>query len=549
MDDPNLTPPLVLESEYCPPLDPALFAAISNDYDLTDGASIHQLRETLECLKGLASEQEQEELLFDPSGTSGFDPRENAGALACGQSESQGTLKSHETAITSIGSDLSSLRIESDKDNPKKDKSLIQKAERPDLHTDLGGDTSYLTEMFPSIKQFTIDHTLKQCDGDIDRAMDVLLNFAFFEQYEADGETDDHISIPKGIDGFKQESEEANIRKTRKKGKKENHRNKSLLVSHDNLPESHTAPNVENRWDHGRKDIDFISSRTILSVPAVQSAYHLNGASLPNTIYSLVREEAGKSSTDTVKESSVTSSQIAELQEEFQNVSSEMLAALLKLTRNSISAANELATIMITERRPEIWQTVVGNEYASRSKTSTKTPKQTPPTKRSENSYTSSRALAEAYLSAGHTAFAQAEAAYRRSKSDPLMGSAAGYYSALGRDHMEKAKKEVAAAADALVESQSTSIVLDLHGVSVQDAIRIANRRVEAWWESLGDSKYTAQGRKEAKQGFQIITGLGRHSKNSTARLGPAVARSLAKEGWKVEVGQGVLYISGVVRY
>lgn len=150
---------------------------------------------------------------------------------------------------------------------------------------------------------------------------------------------------------------------------------------------------------------------------------------------------------------------------------------------------------------------------------------------------------------AGQVAFEKASAAYRRGKSDRLMGGAASYYAIIGRDHVDRAKRETAAAAEALVDSQSTKTVLDLHGVSVQHAVRIATSRVENWWESLGDSKYRTGGGAARREGYRIITGLGRHSKNGMARLGPAVARTLAKEGWRVEVGEGVLVVTGMVRH
>ncbi|KAI2825286.1 hypothetical protein CBS133816_8680 [Aspergillus niger] len=130
------------------------------------------------------------------------------------------------------------------------------------------------------------------------------------------------------------------------------------------------------------------------------------------------------------------------------------------------------------------------------------------------------------------------------------MGGAAAYYSAVGRDHLERAKRNAAAAADALVDTQSTWNSLDLHGVSVQDAVRIASERVSEWWDSLGDAKYSrgSGARDPIQGGYRIVTGLGRHSHDGTSRLGPAVAKMLAREGWRVEIGAGVLTVVGVVR-
>ncbi|EGE04506.1 smr domain containing protein [Trichophyton equinum CBS 127.97] len=492
MDD---TPSLLneLENEYCPPLDPALFVAIVSDYDLDDQSTIQQLRETLDALK--ISAFEQEDAVFDPSGTSGFDFPEDASAIASAQSEPQ-TLGFHETYTTSLGSTVSSLGVESS-NNPG------QRAGGKNGDSKWSGDSTtavkglnksnsedqaqYLNEMFPSISRYTVLHTLDKSGGNVDKAMDVL-------------------------------------------------------------------------WDNGKKDMEFIGSRTLLAMSTISSAYHSNGASLPATIRALTRDEAKKCSAEDL-EDDVTRTQIAELQEEFSALSHQELVGLLRLTRNCISAANELARIMIIEPMPSFIQP----EYratgpsCSLQATTNSTTSRTPTSASSVPTATAarpnynpviSRAIADRHLIASQQAFEKAHSAYRRGKSDRLMGGAAGYYSSLGREHFEKAKRESAIAADALVYSQSTSNVLDLHGVSVQDAVRIAKRSVESWWESLGDEKYSNRLRAQpGARSYRVVTGLGRHSKNGTARLGPAVARCLVREGWKVEVERGALVVTGQVGY
>ena len=73
---------------------------------------------------------------------------------------------------------------------------------------------------------------------------------------------------------------------------------------------------------------------------------------------------------------------------------------------------------------------------------------------------------------------------------------------------------------------------------------------MESWWESLGDEKYSNRSRAQpGARSYRVVTGLGRHSKNGTARLGPAVARCLVREGWKVEVERGALVVTGQVGY
>ncbi|KAK2873281.1 hypothetical protein FQN49_002471 [Arthroderma sp. PD_2] len=548
-----------LENEYCPPLDPALFVAIVGDYNLDDQSAIKQLRDTLDALK--LSANEQEDAQFDPSGTSGFDFLDDAEGIASGQSESQ-TLVSHETNTTSLGSNVSSSGVESIS-NSGRDVNRNGLKQSGDSTTAVKGlsksssedQTTYLHEMFPSIDRFTVIHTLEKYDGDVDRSMDVLLNLSFFENGQASDTEESPISVPKGIEGFGGTS---NNGKGRRKAKKNKNKQQLQQFSQSDLSQTSLSDSSgskpENRWDNGKKDMEFICSRTTLNIQAISSVYHLSGASLPATIRALARDEAKKCS-ENVMEDPVMRTQIAELQEEFSTLPSQELVGLLRLTRNCISAANELARVMIIEPLPNLLQPVyraAPESSTSLQDTTNRNATRTPPvpsttTKRNYN-HAVSRAIADRHLMASQQAFEKANTAYRRGKSDRLMGGAAGYYSSIGREHFEKAKKESAIAADALVYSQSTSNVLDLHGVSVQDGVRIAKEGVETWWESLGDEKYSnrASGQPGPRSYYRVVTGIGRHSKNGAGKLGPAVGRCLAREGWKVEVERGAVVVTGL---
>ncbi|KAL1985974.1 hypothetical protein VTN96DRAFT_7109 [Rasamsonia emersonii] len=551
-----------LEKQYCPPLDPALFSAIVSDFDLADPENVKQLHDTLDALKVTA--EEQQDLPFDPSGTGGLGV---AGVLdPDGISEPStsrnDTLGSRETDITSLKSDLSSLGIEQ-KDTKKGTNNDRRSSPHGQASYIVGSNgslsltgmtveekTAYLTEMFPSVDAFTIKHTLTKCDNDVDRSMDVLLNLAFFEEQ---GPTDDglKVSIPKGIDGFAEGSSGVN---GKKKGKNRKTKVNNALTSPSSpdsvvaSPQSETV--VANKWDAGKKDVEFICSRTfpVLQKETVASAYHSNGASLSATIHFLATSHAPKDDASR-SDDPVTVAQVAELAQEFPTIPATTLEGLLKITRNSISAANELAAAMTVQpSAPQLSDLIRINAPSPVTEQQEKSVTVKPPASpRIASDYDSAQSAARAHLTAGADAFAKASAAYRRSKSDRLMGGAAAYYSAVGRDHIEKAKREASAAADALVDSQSTSDVLDLHGVSVQDAVRIASARVSQWWDSLGDSKY-GPGGGAARYPYRIVTGVGRHSRDGTSRLGPAVGKMLAREGWRVEVGEGVLTVTGMVR-
>ncbi|KAF7590312.1 hypothetical protein BBP40_003005 [Aspergillus hancockii] len=543
-----------LEHDYCPPLDLALFTAIVSDYDLSDSTQLQQLRETLDILK--LSAWEQEDLPFDPSGTSGsgtngLDPE----GIPSEHSVSQnGTVRSRETDMTSLTSEFSASV--GDKGS-RKDKSASDRVAYiigADGSLSLHGASEedkigYLSEMFPSVDGFTIQHALKKSNADVDRSMDVLLNLSFFYE-QPSSEDGTKLAIPKGIDGFENDSNGETGRKNRKrKTKNKNGRNQdhpSPLDSETNFLQD--EPCAFNKWDAAQKDIEFIYSRTspVLKKETVTSTYHANGASLTTTIRSLAELHAPKDE-KTISQDPVTEAQVTELVQELPSIPSTTFAGLLKITRSSVSAASELAAAMVIgPATPSISELIKITTSPPPIDVEEGTPKRrTGP--RVSRDYDRTRSSAGAHFAAGAEALSKASAAYRRGKSDRLMGGAAAYYSAVGRDHLERAKRDAAAAADALVDSQSTSNMLDLHGVSVQDAVRIASDRVSDWWESLGDAKYV-RGGAIARSGYRIVTGLGRHSHDGTSRLGPAVGKMLAREGWRVEVGEGVLTVVGIVR-
>ncbi|KAJ9398054.1 hypothetical protein DTO282F9_4964 [Paecilomyces variotii] len=544
-----------LEKTYCPPLDAALFTAIACDFDLSKDDQVAQLRETLDTLK--ISAIEQEDLPFDPSGTSGF----NSGSLLDGdgipseRSTSRNeTSKSRETDLTSLGSDIPPLNMERRGSGVRSNGSRRSSAAPvgyiigPNGSASLTGMTlddkvCYLSEMFPSVEVFTIKHTLTKCDEDVDRSMDVLLNLAFFEE-QGPCNDEGKVSIPKGIDGFLGES---NDNKGKRKGKKKKGKERDLLSSSSDPQD---GVKVVNKWETSKADVEFIFSRTspILAKEVVASAYHSNGASLPATIRSLATSHAPNDAGQ-ILENPVMATQVAELSQEFPTISKTNLAGLLKITRNSISAANELASAMLDwPSRPQLSDLIRITAAPPVLDEDIEEPKKSKASQRIARDYESARSAAGSHLMAGAEAFNKASAAYRRGRSDKLMGGAAAYYSAIGREHIERAKREASAAADALVETQSTADSLDLHGVTVQDAVRIANDRVSQWWESLGDAKYTNSGGLLTRREYRIVTGAGRHSRDGTSRLGPAVGKMLAREGWRVEIGEGVITVTGKVR-
>jgi hypothetical protein len=295
-----------------------------------------------------------------------------------------------------------------------------------------------------------------------------------------------------------------------------------------------------------REDVEFLTSRTNLPMQKVSSMYHANGAKLPATISAILADFSNLNS-DLDELDPVIQAYTIELMEEFPTISVEHLTSLVQLTQPSTAAAHELAVTFTTQpAAPPSGRVEIITKLPPIDLHISDTVTRPSSNGKARISTSEATALAADYTNARNAAFNQASIAYRKGKSDHLMAAAAGYYSSVGRDHDARAKGYSAAAAEAFVDAQSSSHEVDLHGVSVKDAVRIARERVTTWWVSLGDSR--VEGRAGAGKAYRIVTGVGRHSDGGKGKIGPAVARMLLREGWKVEVGEGVLTVTGIAK-
>jgi hypothetical protein len=129
---------------------------------------------------------------------------------------------------------------------------------------------------------------------------------------------------------------------------------------------------------------------------------------------------------------------------------------------------------------------------------------------------------------------------FRKGRSDPLFRQAAGFYAERAREQTRSHLQANSIQAGYIVDYSSTTNQIDLHGVTVQDGVGIALDRVWRWWNSLGE--YRAH---EAREGFTVITGLGRHNADGKSRLRSNVFKALVADGWKVEVQTGKYLVTG----
>ncbi|PWZ00908.1 hypothetical protein BCV70DRAFT_199276 [Testicularia cyperi] len=85
----------------------------------------------------------------------------------------------------------------------------------------------------------------------------------------------------------------------------------------------------------------------------------------------------------------------------------------------------------------------------------------------------------------------------------------------------------------------AASNTIDLHGVTVHEALSIVREQVTRWYASPRTGLNPPP--------FKIITGVGRHSPHQIAVLRPAIAKMLDREGWRHDVdhSSGIILVRG----
>ncbi|KAF1850076.1 uncharacterized protein K460DRAFT_350182 [Cucurbitaria berberidis CBS 394.84] len=534
----------ILEQEYCPPIDPGLISAIYFDYAGQENA-IGSARQLLDVLKATAAEEALTD--FNPSGYNETPGHESPEKLST-DAESNADTWATQTVLTDISNlsnDMTILSLSARSvsgSEGSNDGGYFKDTE----HFDTPTKELLLAETFPSLSLEKITYTLKKCGNDFSKATDELLNHVYFEDTRTS--PIEGGSVVKGIDAF---SEDHHVPHRGKKGKAK--KKKKLTVystdtAYSSEPDTLRAPPT-NRWQNTSRDVEFITSRTSLSAKSVSSLYHTNGASLSATLLEIVRKDIKAHEKDGEPDAALVQDAIV-LNADFTTLDLEHALALVRLATPSTTKAHELAKALTEQPASETGGKggiKLDLRYApinlsDPTSESSKLPTLTP-SARPRDAASTARARSEA--------FQNASAAYRKGRSTPLMKAVAGYYAQEGRDLNANLKAMSAAEADAFVSSQSGPAYLDLHGVTVADATRIAKQRTQIWWDGLGEKRipsWSGAGKRGGGEAYTIITGLGRHSEGGRGKLGPAVARTLVKEGWKVEINSGELLVTGLAR-
>ncbi|KAK5085860.1 hypothetical protein LTR05_005149 [Lithohypha guttulata] len=518
--------------KYCPPLEESLFIAIASDYDLRNEEQVNQLDQLLADLKEQAVVEQELELA--PS------LQQETSAVAGTQTHSRTASSNQRASTTDLEDTIASVTSGISDLHPCPKELDISHVEGK--YTELpygleGGSTidkqNWLKDLFPTIETIQIVETLARCNGDIQRSIDELLNLSFFHD-DADR---NYVppSVPKGVEGF---AGDGKVKKS--KGKKTRRNQETDIGYLSDGAHSSGATTPSNIWRSAAEDVEFIVSRTHLPMAFVRSVYHQNNANIAQTIRALITQEV-ESHASQIKGDELLELQVAELRFELDAVPEIQIYGALLLARMIPSAAKDL--LDVTLKRPMESQTgKLVAQYTPLNLSEDEAPKRTARLSTVPGDPALLAGKAGVHSVQASKAFSQASAAYRRGKSDHLMGAAAAYYAEIGHEQRKRHKELIASAADSLVGQQSTANSLDLHGVSVEHAVRIARNSVENWWERLGDRKYIVGG---VGDGYKIIVGLGTHSAQGIGRIGPAVSKMLIREGWKVNIQRGEVFVEG----
>lgn len=112
----------------------------------------------------------------------------------------------------------------------------------------------------------------------------------------------------------------------------------------------------------------------------------------------------------------------------------------------------------------------------------------------------------------------------------------AGYYAAEARRATAAAREWELEGARMAVDAQLSrkGNTVDLHHATVDQAVTLALETAEQWWSKPDRSNR-----------LTVVTGKGLHSASKRGVLGPAVARALEEDGWRVERSEGSIAVLG----
>ncbi|KAI2468314.1 hypothetical protein F4781DRAFT_398349 [Annulohypoxylon bovei var. microspora] len=535
-------------------LDEATILSISSDYNLEDPSEFAAARQVLLTIsKDVVAE---EATGFNPSGIgaegivdiNSSNQGDDAEAAGTTNSDAKSVGGFTATSESSIPPSLVSSGSSS-KASSRETPGLLH----IDIFDGLSDDEKeqQLSEIFVSLKSIDIKLALQKSKGDASLAMDELLNLQWLEQTG---------QRPKGVDGFYVSDDDNIFNKKKKKGKKK----KVKVAPHRPSALENTSEETSNSDLVQNDHIALISDRLNLTPSEVTSIYYQHNASPGATVAEILKNYISMGL------SSLNLHSIPNAKEEtkkFPWVPHEYVKATLEICSTRDDATDIIRMLADHFEKPAYLkydvsyslvasdlEVIAGEPQIINMSSSVQLPK--PPTSprnvrttavslplRNSNQFTNLEAAAAASKKLAESrnhSFTSAAAAFKKGKSDPLFRQAGAYYADRAREQALSFRQASSVEANYLVDSKSTEDRIDLHGVTVQVGVDIALDRVWKWWRGLGEERV-----RKAKQGFTVVTGIGRHSLDGKSRLRINVFKALVADGWKLEVLTGSYLVTG----
>ncbi|CAG8699050.1 2801_t:CDS:2, partial [Acaulospora morrowiae] len=154
------------------------------------------------------------------------------------------------------------------------------------------------------------------------------------------------------------------------------------------------------------------------------------------------------------------------------------------------------------------------------------------------------RQMANECMEKRNDAFRRAVKAWKSSrKSRYGDGGIASHYSAEGHKYDQEMKKWNSRAVKSMLKQRSRvdEYLLDLHGLTVNEATTVVKERLSR----LHNSKGTTKSGDMFFRPLKIITGIGKHSPNRIAKLPEAIDRFLHENNWDFSKHKGYVLVKG----
>ncbi|KAK7975959.1 hypothetical protein PG989_014422 [Apiospora arundinis] len=406
-----------------------------------------------------------------------------------------------------------------------------------------------LLSMFTSLKPVDIRLALRKNKGDASLAIDHLLNIQLLEQ------TGERV---KGVDGFYTPDETAPQRK--RKGKKKAGvrapETKSASPSSPTSSSEGTSLNVANLDTqlHHAQNITYLSERFTQPESDVSAIYHQRGESMGAAVIQIVDNYLALGIQPVFGPS--LSAFEEQLRKKYSWIPTEYFSPIIELTPTREYAENIIEVLAKYFEKPEYLKYDISYSVASspadgellssngvidlRKKPASSSVPTTPGTGPFPGNLKSATASAQSLAAMRDHSYNSAASAFKKGRSDPLFRLAAGYYSERAREQADAQRNAASIEASYLVEQNRTANKIDLHGLTVQDGVSIALQCVRKWWEGLGEDRA-----RKARDGFTVVTGIGRHNSDGKSRLRANVCKALLADGWNVQVLTGQFLVIG----